>query len=509
MIFDRLRRAAPRLRAALKTFVRELANDPADVVRQPEIGRDRFALAAKLSHVHCYRFELVDGDLANAKASFVNVWESLGYVTPPVAASFQEAFAMVVLPEDQARAGRDVLAALSGETPTFLSEYRIRHADGSIHWNLARGIVLRDGDGNPTELLGTAIDITDLKQVQEDARRVRERMELAVVGSKTCVWDAELDAVDFLDSKIQFTNVAEILGYEPASHPQTWRDGLFVFPEEDREAFSHGFAALLASDQRTWETTMRVIHRDRTVMTFLFRGVITRDSSGRATRLTGISMDITEYDKLAEELARTKARLELGLRSSGLGLFDVRLATATTPEVQTLLNVYEPLGYESGANAAIIYDEDRPTLAAHREQWLASTDGLYEIELRHRHRDGSERWKLSRGMMIRNAEGTPERHGAPARGHPRARGAGHARPAVVARAEDPEAHGAVPTEGAQPGRLPGPPHREQPDPARVDAEDPEERQQGEGVPLAGGRREARQLRKGRPGPPHRLRGYDP
>jgi two-component system, sensor histidine kinase and response regulator len=542
MIFDRLRRAAPRLRAAFKSFVRELANDPADVVRQPEIGFDRFALAAKLSHVYCYRFELVDGDLANAKATFVNVWESLGYDTPPAVASFQEAFAMVVLPEDQARAGRDVVAALSGETPTFLSEYRVRHTDGSIHWNLARGIVLRDGDGNPTELLGTAVDITDLKQVQEDARRARDRMELAVVGSKTCVWDAELDPVDFLDSKIQFTNVAEILGYEAFSHPQTWRAGLYVFPEDDREAFSRGFAALLASDQRTWETTMRVIHRDGTLMTFLFRGVITRDSSGRATRLTGISMDITQYDKLAEELARAKDRLELavvgskaavwditidpddflessvhhtnipeilgydpatfptiwrdtlfvyheddrpqilesvvallqsdirswetpirlrhrdgtvmtlllrcvitrnasgkatratglsldvterevlaaelqlakdrlelGLRSSGLGLFDVRLPTATTPEEQTLLNVYEPLGYETGSNAVIIFDEDRPALAAARQHWFESADGLHEIEHRHRHRDGSERWKLARGVMFRNREGAPER----------------------------------------------------------------------------------------------------
>ena len=48
-------------------------------------------------------------------------------------------------------------------------------------------------------------------------------------------------------------------------------------------------------------------------------------------------------------------------------------------------------------------------------------------------------------------------------------------PCRVARAEDPEARGAMHTQGALPGRLPGPLHHEQPDPARVDAEDPEER----------------------------------
>ena len=67
---------------------------------------------------------------------------------------------------------------------------------------------------------------------------------------------------------------------------------------------------------------------------------------------------------------------------------------------------------------------------------------------------------------------------------------GHGAPAVGARAANPQAHRAVHAEGALPGRLPGPPHREQPDPPRVDAEDSEEREQGEGVPLARGGREA-------------------
>jgi len=241
----------------------------------------QLALATKLSQVYYYRFELVDGDIANAKATFVNIWESLGYTTPPDVATFGAALGMVVLPEDQERAARDVHAALSGATPMFQSEYRIRHADGSVHWNLARGIVRRDPAGQPTELLGTSVDVTDLKRVQEEARLHEQRLELAIVGSNAAVWDIELDRTDLLASKTHFTNVAQILGYDAEFAP-TWGAGMFAFHADDREALTTSCIELFASTRREWQMEVRMLHRNGAVMWFLMRGVVTRDAVGNA-----------------------------------------------------------------------------------------------------------------------------------------------------------------------------------------------------------------------------------
>ncbi|MFT3699321.1 MAG: PAS domain S-box protein [Kofleriaceae bacterium] len=361
--------------------------------------------ATKLSQVYYYSFELVDGDIANAKATFVNIWESLGYTTPPEVPTFAAALGLVVLPEDQPQAARDVHAALSGEAPMFQSEYRIRHADGSIHWNLARGIVLRDAAGKPTELIGTSIDITELKRIQE-------RNELAIVGSKTAMWDVEVDITDIPNSRIHFTNVAEILGYDRADFPETWGAGMGYFHADDGPGMIDSIIATFQNGGREWERNMRMHHKSGAVMSFLMRGVVSRDANGTPVRFTGISIEITERQHLEEQLKLAKDRLELGLRSSGLGLFDIDLS-ATGPDRHTAINIVEPMGYDTADNSRsgelLLYEEDKPALGAHLHAYLTGKIDKYEIEIRHRHRDGGQHWMLARGLAIRGADGSSHR----------------------------------------------------------------------------------------------------
>lgn len=67
-----------------------------------------------------------------------------------------------VHPEDKAKVRAALDRHLSGKTPLYEVEYRITHMDGSIRWGHARGRVIeRDGEGNPTRLVGVDRDITD------------------------------------------------------------------------------------------------------------------------------------------------------------------------------------------------------------------------------------------------------------------------------------------------------------------------------------------------------------
>ncbi len=55
---------------------------------------------------------------------------------------------------------------------TFEAQYRFADADGQYVWLLSRGKVLeRDTNGRPLRVAGTHVDISSLKQVQEDLRR--------------------------------------------------------------------------------------------------------------------------------------------------------------------------------------------------------------------------------------------------------------------------------------------------------------------------------------------------
>ncbi len=64
-------------------------------------------------------------------------------------------------------------AHLTDQTPHLQSEHRIRHADGTWRWVLARGLAIRGEDGVATRLAGSLSDVTDRRraerQLQHDA----------------------------------------------------------------------------------------------------------------------------------------------------------------------------------------------------------------------------------------------------------------------------------------------------------------------------------------------------
>ncbi len=49
---------------------------------------------------------------------------------------------------------------LAGETAAYVTEYRLRHSDGSYRWIHARGAAVRAGDGTPCRMVGSHMDIT-------------------------------------------------------------------------------------------------------------------------------------------------------------------------------------------------------------------------------------------------------------------------------------------------------------------------------------------------------------
>lgn len=72
-----------------------------------------------------------------------------------------------VHPEDLSKLNANLQRHLNGDTPHFEDEHRIRHADGSYRWVLARGLrVLQDN--KPTRMAGSLSDITARKQAEDE-----------------------------------------------------------------------------------------------------------------------------------------------------------------------------------------------------------------------------------------------------------------------------------------------------------------------------------------------------
>ena len=71
-------------------------------------------------------------------------------------------------PDDVSAAMAAVDAHLSGATPSYASEHRLRRADGTWCWVLDRGLVLtRDADGRPLRMVGSHTDISAGRRAME------------------------------------------------------------------------------------------------------------------------------------------------------------------------------------------------------------------------------------------------------------------------------------------------------------------------------------------------------
>src|SRR5690606_34830281 len=75
----------------------------------------------------------------------------------------KEVYAKAIHPDDRERIDAEVAAALHG-SGQIDSEFRIVHPNGELRHIKVSALVLRDGTGNPTRVIGINWDITKVKQ---------------------------------------------------------------------------------------------------------------------------------------------------------------------------------------------------------------------------------------------------------------------------------------------------------------------------------------------------------
>lgn len=73
--------------------------------------------------------------------------------------------------DDREAFQRAIEGALAGDRP-FDIEFRLRWADGTIHWTRGSGRVFRDVEGRPLRMIGTGQDVTEQRRLEEERDRL-------------------------------------------------------------------------------------------------------------------------------------------------------------------------------------------------------------------------------------------------------------------------------------------------------------------------------------------------
>jgi PAS domain S-box-containing protein len=246
---------------------------------------------------------------------------SLGYDLDDISPNLAARLGSAVHPEDQPRMAAALEGCFTGMTPMFDAECRFIAKDGSLHWKLVRGIVTRDATGRPLTFMGTAVEVTHLKRTQEELRRVKDRLELAVLGSNACTWDFELLDGQIAGSEPVFTNAWELCGYDAPEDPRLAAQAFsVVIAPGDLEPFFAQVQAFLDGPGRDWESELRIVRKDGTDRLHLMRGVVARDHRGKATRFTGASIDITDRKLMERALQESEDRFRRTFENAAVGM---------------------------------------------------------------------------------------------------------------------------------------------------------------------------------------------
>lgn len=220
------------------------------------------------------------------------------------AASY-EAFLGAVHPEDREAVGTAYERSLADRLP-YSMEHRLLMLDGRVKWVQELGVSEFDTEGKPLRSLGTVQDITERILAQQSLWEAQallaEAQKLARLGN----WIFDPPNGTTLWSTEQY----RLLGYEPEAVEAGMPNYLRAVHPEDRHAVQD---ALQRAVEPGSEGEFHIEHRVRVregERYLELRGRACFDTSGRAVRLFGTSMDISERRLRELELETRRAQLE-------------------------------------------------------------------------------------------------------------------------------------------------------------------------------------------------------
>jgi PAS domain S-box-containing protein len=205
--------------------------------------------------------------------------------------------------EDRGRVEESVQRLVGGK-PIENLEFRVVRPDGSVRCVLARGYPIRDAQGRPYRVVGSAQDITERKRLEEARRDVEEQHRMVVETATDAVVSIDQD------SQILYVNPAttNIFGYE--SSELIGRSLTMLMPEFLRDLHRAGLQRYLATGQRhiSWhgvELSGLRKNREKFPVEISFGEVVKQDRR----LFTGFIRDITERKRAEEELYQLSGRL--------------------------------------------------------------------------------------------------------------------------------------------------------------------------------------------------------
>lgn len=327
------------------------------------------------------------------------VREMLGY-TEEEFPDVLESWASRLHPEDRERVFAALTAHIERRVP-YDEEYRLLTKQGDYHWVRARGQAIWDAVGRMIRMAGSLQSIMDRKRTEEAIRRSQQLLQ-EVADTTTAVIYAKDPDGRFLFVNRRFEELFNLTADQIIGHTNHE-----IFPRKIADAFRANDIEVFEKNA-TVEYEEQAPHQDG-LHTYLSIKFPLRGQDGSPYAVCGVSSDITER-KLAEDALRThEAQLRHALTSAEVGGWDWDRQTGQfcwSRQVDTMLGLSDGSRARSREDwLALVHPDDRQAMAQALDEALEQ--GGQDVLFEHRTvtTDGSVRWLVWSGQVLRNREG--------------------------------------------------------------------------------------------------------
>ncbi|MDH3571578.1 MAG: EAL domain-containing protein, partial [Gemmatimonadota bacterium] len=273
-----------------------------------------------------------------------------------------------------------------------------RRKDGRLVEVAIIGAPVKVGSGR-VAVFGIYRDITERKQIEQELRRLQKAVETTQLG--VTVTDVE--------GKITYVNPAE-------ADMHGWK--VEELHGKDVRTFAAESAAMPMSAPQlqavtSWRRESVNVRKNGSVFPVQLMSDVVRDADGTILGIVTTCEDITRRKEAEAALRTSEERYALAARGSNDGLWDWEVPAGL---VYYSDRWWSMLGYDKAevgsdieAWLGRVHSEDSERVRGDLDAHLNGAMEQFESEHRLRHKDGTYRWILVRGLVVRNDEGRPLR----------------------------------------------------------------------------------------------------
>src|SRR5262249_2964571 len=257
---------------------------------------------------------------------------------------------------------------LDGDIQTYAMEKRYFRKDGSVVWIDLTVSLVRDAAGGPKYFIAVVQDIEARKRAGSAVQESESRLRLIADTIDEVFWMADVDL--------------QRIHYISPSYERVWgrsRESLYQSPAsfldalhpEDRQRTIADLEARNAG--KPFDHEYRIIQPDGSVRRIWDRGFPVRSDGGAVTHYIGVAQDITERQRMYEQLRESEERFSNAFEYAPIGMALVTLDGRTLRVNHAMSHM---LGYDRDELLAM-----HPWDVTHPDDMLARLEQLQRMVL--------------------------------------------------------------------------------------------------------------------------------